>query len=172
MRKLAVGILLLFPATICSCAPTRVWTSDPAFQTIEGPQYSLQFTPLKNDRNTIEQFRLLVANRSGRDLEVDWTETRYLLDGAPYGGFVFAGLDPTRVNRPPADIVPPGGTLTKTIAPLKLLAWKPVKSPDKSRPSFSAGPVPAGKNGIYLVLRQGGQVFRERLAVTVRIGAK
>ena len=167
--------LLLFAfllAGAVSCAPTRIWTSTPTFATADTGNYSLQFMPLTNDKNFIQQFRLLVTNRGKTELEIDWTATRYLLNGRPHGGFIFEGIDETNINNPPSDFVAPGETLMKVIAPVRLIAFKPYDSDFKDQPNFSTGPVPEGLNGIALVLRLDGKASREQLNVKVEIQVK
>ena len=175
MRKRST-LLLLFAVLVAgawNCAPTRVWTSTPAFATAETGRYAAQFMPLTDNRNYIQQFRLLVTNRSAKELRVDWTATRYLFNGKPYGLFFFDGIDETNINSPPSDVVAAGETLMKVIAPVQMLAIKPARSSQfKGQPAFSTGPVPEGTNGIALVLRQDGEVFREQLSVTVKIEVK
>ena len=170
------SLLIMFVLLIAgasACAPTRVWTSTPAFATAETGKYAAQFMPLTDDRNYIQQFRLLVTNRSAKELEIDWTATRYLLNGRPNGLFFFEGIDETNINNPPSDFVATEQTLLKVIAPVRLMAIKPARgSQFKGQPAFSSGPVPEGTNGIALVLRQDGEVFREQLSVTVKIEVK
>jgi hypothetical protein len=175
MRKsLTLGLLFIsLTAVVFACAPTRVWTSNPAFAAADTGKYAVQFMPLTDDKNFIQQFRLLVTNRSGKELEVDWKATRYLYNGKPNGRFLFEGIDENNINSPPSDIVAAGETFMKVVAPVKMLAVSPARSSQyKDQPAFSTGPVPAGSNGIALVLRQDGEVFREQLSVTVKIEVK
>ena len=170
-------LLLSFVAVLIggvfACAPTRVWTSNPGFATAETGSHSVQFMPLTDDKNFIQQFRVLVTNRSTKEIEVDWTATRYLFNGKPSGLFFFEGIDETNINNPPSDFIAAGQTLMKVIAPVQLLAIKPARSSQfKGQPAFSSGPVPEGSNGIALVLKQGEKVFRVRLDVTIRIEMK
>lgn len=168
--------LLLFVSLIAgafACAPTRVWTSSPAFATAETDAYAAQFMPLAEDKNYFQRFRLLITNRSAKELEIDWSATRYLLNGRPYGRFLFEGIDETNINHPPPDRVAVGETFMKVIAPVKLLSIQPARSSQfKDQQAFSTGPVPEGTNGIALVLKQDGKVFREQLSVTVKIERK
>ena len=128
--------------------------------------------PLRNDKNFINQFRLVVWNKSNKDLEIDWVGIRYIYKGRPYGRFIFEGLDENSVNNPPSDVVPAGGNLLKIIAPVKLIAWKPLKSDTRSMPAFSAGPVMEGESGIALVVKQNGNVIRETITVDIKIEVK
>ena len=170
----ALQILFVFlVAGVSACAPTRVWISDPEVVTADSGKYAVQFMPLTEDKNFIQQFRLLVTNRSNKELEIDWTATRYLFNGKPQGRFFFEGIDENSINSPPSDFVGAGQTFMKVIAPVRLMAIKPARSSRyKGQPAFSSGPVPEGSNGIALVLRQDSEVFREQLSVTVAIKVK
>lgn len=173
MNKVAAVCCMVFILLIPhGCAPTRVWTSTPAFNTVENQYFSAQFMPLRNDKNFINQFRLVVWNKSNKDLEIDWAGTRYIYKERPYGRFIFEGIDENTVNNPPSDVVPVSGNLLKVIAPVKLIAWKPLKSDNKSQPGFSAGPVPEGESGIALVVKQNGNVIRETITVDIKIEVK
>ena len=171
--RICLFLIVWLTAIASACAPTRVWTSDPAFATADSGRYAVQFMPLTDDKNFIQQFRVLVTNRSDKELQIDWNATRYLFNGRPNGLFFFEGIDETNINNPPPDIVAAGQTLMKVIAPVQLMAIKPARSSQfKGQPAFSTGPVPAGTSGIALVLRQNGQVFREKLSVTVKISRR
>ena len=172
-NRMCLLLTALLVAGVSACAPTRVWTSTPSFATAETGSYSVQFMPLTDDKNFIQQFRVLVTNRGAKEMEIDWTATRYLFNGKPSGLFFFEGIDETNINNPPSDFVTAGETLMKVIAPVQLLAIKPARSSQfKGQPSFSSGPVPEGSNGIALVLRQGQKVLRVQLSVTVKIEVK
>jgi hypothetical protein len=173
MNRVGLLLIVVLIAGASACAPTRVWTSDPAFATADTGRYAVQFMPLTNEKNFIQQFRLLVTNRSAKELEIDWKASRYLYNGKPNGRFLFEGIDETNINNPPPDVVAAGETFMKVVAPVEMLAISPARSSQyKGQPAFSTGPVPEGSNGISLVLRQDGQVFREQLAVTVKVEVK
>ncbi len=172
--RVRLFLTVLMIASTFACAPTRVWTSNPAVATVDKGRYAVQFMPLTDDKSFIQQFRLLVTNRSAKELEIDWNATRYLFNDRAHGRFLFEGIDATNINNPPSDTVAAGQTLMKVIAPVKMLAVQPAarSSQFKGQPAFSSGPVPEGDNGIALVLKQDGEVFREQLSVTVKIEVK
>jgi hypothetical protein len=170
MKVFIVAALILLTAVISSgCAPTRVWTSSPASAATRNDRFAARFTPSQTATKAFNRFQLEIINTGTQPLEIDWTHTRHLYQDRPTGGFVFAGLDKSTVNNPPPDIVAPGGELRKWIAPLKFIAWRGYKPGYRDAPAFTPGPLPAGKNGIRLVVRQGGRVFEERLSVTIKI---
>ncbi len=168
-RTISIIVTLII---LSGCAPTRIWTSTPPVTTIENRLFRAELLPLSDDKNFISQFRLLVWNRSDDSLEIDWAATRYVYQGRSQGRFIFEGLDENTVNDPPADIVPAGDRLMKVIAPVRLLAVKPLKSDVRQTTDFSAGPLPEGESGIALVIRQKDQVVRETLTVKIAIGVK
>jgi hypothetical protein len=51
--------------------------------------------------------------------------------------------------------------------PLKLVAWKPVRSAS-DQTAFTAGPLMEGHNGIDLVIRQDNQPINERMTVDIK----
>jgi hypothetical protein len=171
MRKhITVGIIV-FMMIVLGCVPTKIWTSHPEIQTSGNAYYDIQFEPLKKDNNFFEFFLLTVSNRSDQDLEIDWNQTRYIYNGKLYGGFAFEGISPDDIKNStiPCAVVPKGSRFSKEIAPIKLIAFVPLRdkrlSPDHS--GISPGPLPAGENGIFLVIRQNGKEVREKIAVNI-----
>jgi len=173
MKKLLLlCFTLLLLAAFSGCAPTRIWTSTPAFETVQKPQFAVQFMPLRNDKNFINQFRLVITNETDSEFEIDWKSTRYLLNGRPHGHFIFEGVDADTVNDPPSDFIPAGDTFLKIIAPVRLVAWQAFTPGFRDKPSFSAGPVPEGENGIDLVVKQNDKVYRTKMTVVIKAMVK
>ena len=173
MKKTTITVgMILTLICLTACAPTRMWTSTPPFTTIENRLFRAELLPLSDDNNFMSQFRLLVWNRSDDNLQIDWAATRYIHNSRNHGRFIFEGLDEDTVNSPPADIVAPGDRFMKVIAPVRLLAVKPLKSDVRQTTNFSAGPLPEGESGIALVIRQNEQVIRETLTVKIAIEVK
>ena len=168
----AAGLAACFFGLLLGCAPTRHWTSTPAFTTLETPQFEAQLIPLHSGKNFINQFRLVIANRTDKPMELDWFNTHYLLNGTRRGRFFYEGLDPSAVKNPPPETIPAGQEYVNVITPLSLIAWRGAKPGYEDLPAFSAGPVPEGENGILLVLKQGEQVYRETLSVVIRVEAR
>jgi hypothetical protein len=161
--------LASFLLVIAACAPTKIWTSDPSVQIAENPYYHTKFEPMKNGNNYFNSFRLVITNKSDKDLTIDWNKTRYLYNNKAYGRFVFAGVNEKNVHNLPPEIVPTGGTLTKVISPLKMVAWKPLQARHVDTPGFSRGPIPEGKNGIFLVVSRDRQEIREKITLNIEI---
>ena len=170
LTVLSIVILLFFPA---GCTKTWVWTSAPQISTFENNYFKAMFEPLTREHTFYVLFRLEIANRTKKDLKIDWNKTRYLLDDRSYGGFVFEGMDSQNISKQtiPEDIVPAGEIFSKEIAPYKMLARAPLKYRERKEgeKAIKFGPLPAGKNGILLVVRQDGQEIREKIAVNINV---
>ncbi|MFZ1202004.1 MAG: hypothetical protein WAO07_17680, partial [Desulfobacterales bacterium] len=150
------------------CATTRTWISSPEYQSADNAVFSTRLTPIKGGGQFIDAFRLEVKNKTQRPLEIDWDATRYLYDQMASGRFAFQGITAKNINDPPPDTVLPGATLEKVIFPVSLIATR--RGPGYiGQAAFSAGPVPEGRNGILLVVRQNGKVLREELTVTIKV---
>ena len=162
-------ILFLFMAA--GCATTKkIWTSQPEVQKAANPSYEARLEPITLGHHFFVMFKLEITNNTDKNLEIDWNQTRYLYNGRSHGVFVFKGIDPKSVkNAIPPDIIPPGVTFSKEIAPLKLVAWAPIK--DKSvkagQRGISPGVLPVGQNGIFLVLIQDGKKIVAKMTVKI-----
>jgi len=163
--------ILFFVFTGCASAPKKSWTSTPAKQTLENQYYEAQIEPLKRDHKFYVAFRLTVKNKTDKSLEIDWNKTRYIYNGRNGGVFVFKGVDPESVKNLTIlpDVVSVGTTFSKEIMPYKLLAHAPIRDQTvgAEESSISPGIIPAGKNGIYLVIRQSGQEVRTKIEVNI-----
>ena len=161
MKKCSVALGLLATMIILnSCSSAKIWTSTPLIQSTSNQYFATQFEPIRVEGEFINGFRLTVTNKSSQNLTVDWNATLYLFNNKNNGRFVFEGIDGKNVNNPPSDNIAAGNTLRKDIFPLKLIAWR--QGPGFANlPAFSPGPVPAGQNGILLVVsRNGEQIHR------------
>ena len=168
IKKVALGLILL-QIVFTGCAPTKLWISQPALQTLSNKYYDAEFEPQKNGKNYFNAFRLVITNNTDKDFTIDWNKTRYLYKDKAYGTFVFTGVNEKNIRNLPPDIVPAGGTLTKVISPLKMVAWKPLKTRHSDTPGFSRGPIPEGKNGIYLVVKQNEQEIRKKITLAIQV---
>ncbi len=162
-------IFSLFMAAGC-VTTKKIWTSQPEVQKAASPSYEARLEPITQGHNFFVMFKLEITNNTDKNLEIDWNQTRYLYNGHSHGVFVFKGIDPKSVkNAIPPDIIPPGVTFSKEIAPLKLVAWAPIK--DKSvkagQRGISPGVLPVGQNGIRLVVIQDGKESMENMTVKI-----
>ena len=81
---------------------------------------------------------------------------------------MFKGIRPQDIKdlAIPPDIVPAHGTFSKEISPFRLIARAPFRA-GINEPSISPGPVPTGRSGILLVVRQNGKEIREKLKISI-----
>ena len=156
---------------LAGCAQTKIWTSRPTVQTSDSQHYRIQLEPNKDINNFFVWFRLSVVNKTDKNLEIDWNKTRYLFNGRSMGVFVFEGINPDDVKNMTVapEVIPAGATFSKQIAPFRLVAWTPLR--DQSVPigqnRINPGLIPAGENGIFLVVRQNGETLHETITVLI-----
>jgi len=164
---LVIGVALILGA---ACAPSKIWISSPATQTAGNPHYEAKIEPLKGGNKFFVSFRLVVINRTGKNMAVDWNKTRYMYNGRTHGVFVFDGIKPEDIKNLtiPADTIASGQPFSKVISPFKLLARAPIKDRYTDKPVISPGIMPNGKNGIYLVVRQNGNEITEKMSVNIK----
>jgi len=168
MRIGSVVLLLLF---LAACVPAKTWISNPATQQVQNTDFNAQLTPLKRDKEHFVSFRLFIDNKTGRNLKIDWNQTRYLLNGKPYGKVVFPDIDPASIKKSiPLSIIPAGSTFSKEFFPLKLIAFAPMREKilDKEGQGLYPGPLPEGKNSIDLRIYKGDRLMRQRITVDIK----
>jgi len=165
--RACTAVLVWIFAILAGCAATKSWVSIPTAQSVRTASFAATFTPLTEDKPYFNLFRLEIVNLSAGELIVDWNASRYLYEGRPAGRFVYRGIDRENVKEPPPDVIAAAGRLRRDIAPLRLIAWGGYKAGYTDRAGFSAGPVPEGRNGILLVVRQNGSEMRETLSVEI-----
>ncbi len=141
------------------CAQKRQYTSRPAVQTRDTGALRIQLRPDKEGLNSFVVFELTVINKTADPLEIDWNKTQYLHNGQASGGFLFEGIKPGYVKGATAMVhsVPGNSVYRKTIAPTRRVAYVPIKDQQTLRTgedALSAGPLPAGQNGIRLFIRR------------------
>ncbi len=176
--KIKIWRILLLIILLTACAPTkkiRNWVSSPSVQKGGNKSFEASFEPLKGDKKFFVSFRLSVRNKTDKGLKIDWNKTRYIYKGQPYGGFVFYGIDPATIKDSiPPDLIAPGKLFSKEIFPTNLVAFTPIRQQvlDKKGKGIYPGPIPAGENGIYLVILQGEQEIVEKIVLNIRAMAK
>ncbi len=170
LKRIELMIFLsLFMAAGC-VTTKKIWTSHPVAQKAANPAYEARLEPVTKGHDFYVMFKLEITNKSDKNLEIDWNRTRYLYNGRSHGIFVFKGIDPKTVKTAiPLDIIPPGVTFSKEIAPLKLVAWAPIKdnSVKAGQVGISPGVLPAGQNGVFLVLIQDGKKIVTKMTVKI-----
>ena len=115
-RKGLTAVIILL--VLAGCAPSRVWTSQPAVQILDNEYYKASLTPLNEGSSAFVAFALKIENKTDKDLEIDWNKTRYLRNTRVSGGFVFEAINPEDVKNStvPPDAIGPGETFSKEIA--------------------------------------------------------
>ncbi len=171
-KSLAVGFILMLLVSV-GCAPTYTYKSIPVSQKLDTEVFSANFEPVKrNGEKFYSLFKLTVINKSKMPLEIDWNKTLYLHGKTKQGGFVFKGIEPENVKNKavPSDLIDPEQTFVKEISPLSkvALAQRKDKTAGNSEPGLYAGILPPGKNGIYLVLRQGSNAIKKIISVEIK----
>ena len=140
-------------------------------QRLEAPEVDLSFEPVKGQKNAYSAFRLTVVNKTEAALKIDWNRSRYLLNGKTAGGFVFKGISPEQIKEGTIadDVVAAGARLTKIIAPAGLIAFAPManKGVGIAAEGISAGALPEGDNGIFLVLSSPDGSFQKKMVVRI-----
>ena len=166
--------ILFLLVLLIGCAPAKKvksWTSIPPVQKGENRYVNAWLEPQKRDKKFFVSFRLSIKNKTDKELKIDWNKTRYLHKGKPYGVFAFKGIDPATIKDQsiPSDSIAPGDTFSKEIFPANLIAFTPMREEvlDKKGKGLYPGPIPAGKNGIYLVVWQGGEEVHTELTVNI-----
>jgi len=166
--RIGIVVFVLLSLTACVTAKTNTWSSSPATKQVQNADFTAQLTPLRRDKQHFVSFRLFINNRTDQNLKIDWNKTRYLCDGKVYGPVVFPDIDPATIKTsiPPA-VIPAGGTFSKEVFPLKLVAFAPIRQDilDGEGRGLYPGPLPKGKNTIDLVVYKGDQQLRQRISV-------
>ena len=160
-----VSLIALLVMLTSGCATTRyVWKSDPASRSIDNEYFTAEIsTAARFPAETSwgwEGFRLIVKNKTNKNLELNWNKTLYIVHGQTSGGFMFEGIVYKDRNNPKSpDVVFPGGELSKSIWPNNLVKF------------FSGGwihdSMPPGENGIYLTVVVEGKEISEKLTVVL-----
>ena len=171
MRNALVVIICFALTTGMGCVQSEVWVSSPVVQSTGNQYYEAQLEPLSNGHKFFVSFRLTVTNKTDQNLELDWNKTVYIHNGLTRGGFVFRGIKPEDIKEStiPADTILGGHTFSKLISPYKLLARAPLRDPriEATESSIYPGILPAGENGMVLVIRLNGKEVVEKITLTI-----
>jgi hypothetical protein len=168
MLKKIELVMLIGPLILFGCAgSSALWSSSPTFKALENPYFRAFVKPKRNVSDVFTMFHLEVTNRSDENLAIDWNESQYLFQGEEAGPLVPIGIDPRQVRkgRIPLEKIVPGQTIAKNIGPLKFAYLIPLPNnpPEKKQPSITFGPLPAGYNGVQLVIHSSDKAIVEAL---------
>ena len=163
-----VLVILSFSIVLMGCAgSTVIWSSDPTFQQVENPYFRAVVEPKRDENGLYVAFQVEVTNKSNENLTIDWNETQYLFQGKIAGQLVFTGiaLKEVREYKVPSEEITPGQTIVKEVGPLCFVVFTPSrnKSVNMEQSQISFGPLPAGYNGIQLVIRTVDKAIVEHL---------
>ena len=167
-----IKLLLITVLVLAGCSVvTYDYTSSPESGRLETPLLKATFTPEKDDANYFAWFKLEIRNLSDSSLEIDWNQTRYLMDGKNRGGFAFKGIIPATIKDGtiPNEMIAPGQTFLKQISPVAKFAMAERKdySAGKEKSGIYRGILPPGENGIVLAILANGQLVRKKLVVVI-----
>ena len=170
MSRWRIFVVVLTVLIFTGCAGQMQWHSQPASAQLATSTFEATLEPVQPTGGAFfEGFQFTLVNRSDASLWIDWSQSRYMHNDRPRGTFAFAGLTAETIKQPPAEEVAPGRRLAKTIWPLQLLGWVPIKdrslSPDES--GFSPGVLPEGENGVLLFIGQPGEWEQKKLSVNL-----
>ena len=161
-------VMLIGPLILFGCAgSSALWSSNPTFEQVENPYFRAFVKPKMNINGFFVMFHLKVTNRSDENLEIDWNESQYLFQGEAAGPLVPVGTNPrlVRKGRIPLEKIAPGQTLAKDIGPFRFVSLTPSlnKPAERGQSPISFGPLPAGYNGVQLVIHSSDKAIVEAL---------
>ena len=149
--------------------PVEVYSSNPEAQRTSNDYFVAELKPqLKEGQGFFVTFRLVLTNKTKKELNLDWENTFYLLNSREKGRFLWEGVtwDGLKEKRgQPLVPIAAGDTLTAVIFPKQLLGRASGTAPGGVQ--YTQGGLPEGENGIGLVVRQNGKVIREKMVVTI-----
>lgn len=153
-----VFVMLTCILVLTGCAASiGVWSSDPIAEQVENPYFRATVKPEKDQSGFFTMFHIEVTNKTEENLDLDWNESRYLLQGKTADRLVFEGVDPEDLKRGsiPMEKIAPGQTVIKNIGPFRFVSFAPnrYKSGEAEASRISFGPLPEGYNGVQLVIR-------------------
>lgn len=175
MQKGATALaVLLMAAVVIGCAgKTVVWRAAPATVSARAADAEVTMAPLRQGNPFYTAFRLTIVNNGSTAVSVDWNGSEYRINDRPGGALWFNGITAQAIKEKsiPVDTVAPGDSLSRVVAPLQLIAIAPLKTNTRDASSFSAGQLPAGNNGVRLVLIRGNAAHTVFLPVTITADA-
>ena len=171
-KAIIIHILFLFILFV-GCSKMQVYPSSPVVQSTSNDDFEASLEPIiKVEEKFFNAFRLTINNTSNQPLVIDWSRTRYVYNNKNAGGFHYDGLTPETVQEPPSETIPPGVEFSKIISPFQLIGWEDLGQGQyikAGETGYTRGIIPAGENGILLVIRVNGEVVRERLMLTIEV---
>ena len=166
---LSVVVLSLAHALL-GCAGVEVYSSNPEVQRVSNDYFTAELEPqLKPGQSFFTTFGFTLTNKTNKDLQIDWQNTSYVLDGRRKGRFLWEGVTwdgLEEIQSKPFIPVAPGDTFTSVIFPKNLVGRASAMS--KGGVQYIQGALPEGESGILLFVRQNGKVIREKMVVVIK----
>jgi len=175
MKKLAslIVIVLCLGFILAGCAGVQVkgYSSDPPVERVSSDSYEVELEPqLREGQNFFVKFRFSFTNKTSKELNIDWENSFYILNGRKNGRFGWEGITwdgLKEVQAQPLIPVSAGDTLKTVIFPARLLGRSSAGGGSTGGIRYTRGPLPEGANGILLVVRQNGKVLRQEIVVKI-----
>ena len=169
-KRWAWGSIFLWSALVLSgCAPVQVYSSSPSVGKKSNDYFRVELEPqLQQGQSFFSSFRFVFTNKTKKDLNLDWENTYYLFNGRRSGRFLWKGVDWEalgNIKNQPFIPVSPGDTVTAVIFPKKLVGRSKIGTATDLK--YTRGPLPAGENGMLLVVKQNGRELREKIVVKI-----
>ena len=162
-----IGVCFVFILT--GCAGVEIYTSNPMVQRVTNEYFTAELEPqLKPGQNFFATFRFVLTNRTNKELQIDWENTYYLLNGRRNGRFLWEGVTwdgLKEIRSKPLIPVAPGDTFTSIIFPKNLVGRGSAMATGGVQ--YTQGALPEGENGILLIIRQNGMVLREKMVISI-----
>ncbi len=178
-KKKVFGPILVLLFILAGCAQVRVYSSNPASQSISNAYFDAEFEPqLAEGKHYFNAFRLVITNKTEQDLVLDWSRTYYLLNGRRNGQFGWEKMtfeELKGIKDQPLVTIPSKNTLSNVVFPLRLIAWEEYtrggtrKQDSKPEESFYPGVIPEGESGISLYIKQDNKVIQERITFNITL---
>jgi hypothetical protein len=164
-----IVVCLVF--ALASCAGVEVSSSNPEVQSVSNDYFTAELEPqVKPGQSFFAAFRFSLANKTNKELNIDWENTCYLLNERRNGRFLWEGVtwDALGAMRSkPLIAVAPGSAFSRVIFPEKLVGRSSAMTAGGVQ--YTQGPLPEGENGILLIVRQNGRVIREKMVVSIGV---
>ena len=165
------GIVSMMVLALAGCTtPRSTWRSVPDVVMESTDALEAKLTLLRQDKPYFVGFELTLHNKTGKPIEINWNETRYLHGNRDMGILVFPGVSAEDVKNTtlPNEEIPAGHTLVKRVSPARTIAWTPKRmAASADEPAITAGILPNGNNSVSLSLSQGYKTWRQTLTVRI-----
>ena len=147
---------------IWGCADTIGvrWESSPSIGFRSNDLYYASIEPIIWSKGCVG-FTLRIVNRSDKELELNWNNSFFIINGRAHGSFIFDGIDlkNTRNPRQPM-VIPVNKSISKDIFPDNLVSFS-----DRKPGGVSYRAMTEGKKGVYLTVKAGDLQVHEKISV-------